>query len=560
MTPPSSSRTAADDDTGTGPDDGATTSEAADATGSPASDPGFFAWLRTLGIERRTGWLGGVCAGLAHRTGVDVVLVRGIVVVLACIGAPVVLLYAIAWALLPDEQGGIHVQELIRGRVTRALPGILAMFLVSFLPVAQGVWSAGALYWGDVGWDGAVARAAVTGIVLIGAAVLVVWLARRTTGAPVAATAPEGSRAESAAAPVVAAAAAPAAARPVAPEPGEEPQRPVDASDEELAEWRRQQEEWKRQRADWAAEQRRTQREQRQAEAHARALEAAHAAQERARIRRLAHPRAGAGAVFLVLGLGVVAAAVATLLASQARGMAGIAGAAWIIGAATLVLVLGLGTVVVALCRRRSGALAFLSMIAVLLLAVSLVVPSDRRLLFPGGSDIREPGRYAQVAGSVFINVEHTVGSPRVIDLWHWDGSLDVYLQEGATVRIDAASDQYLSLSLSENLEDGSHQQSSFDSPEGRTSVTFGAGAADVILKVWTHRSQISVATWGDEAIAVSREPEHRDRISAEGEQLEPLRAGESVSRAAEGSETGPQPEIGSEPESESATTEGVAP
>lgn len=542
MTPRSTASEAPADENPTPPVDppaDETATSGAPAADTRGSETAFFAWIRGLGLERRTGWLGGVCAGVAERIGVDPILVRGIVVVLAVIGAPVVLLYAIAWALLPDENGVIHVQELLRGTVTRALPAIVALFLLSFLPVTQGFWHVGALYFDDIGWRGAIARAAWAGVVLIAAIVLVVWLARRASGEPVQVPATTDDRPETV--PAAPAAAAPgagtaaladaAAPRAIVPDPGSEPPRPVDATDEELAEWKRQQEEWKRQRAEWAAEQRRTERERRQAEAHERAVEAADASRERARIRRLTNPRAGAGVVFLVLGVGVVAAAVATLLASQTRGLAGTASAAWIIGAATLVGVLGLGTVIVALCRRRSGGLAFFSMIAVLLLAFTVVVPSDRQLLLGGSNGaLYETGRYSVLGGRTYVEVDDHDGAGRVLDLWLWESTLDVFLQDGATVRIDAMTDgPRLSISLNEHLADSSLQISDFRGPGGRASVTFGDGNPDVIIKVWTQRQWISVSAWGSEPVAASVKPDSIDRISDRGDQLDPLTPGSPI-------------------------------
>jgi len=125
---------------------------------APPREPGFFGWLRRLDLPRRPGWLGGVCAGAAERLGVDPLLVRGVVVVIAVLGGPAALLYALAWFLLPDADGTIHAQELGRGRVSRAVPGIVGVFLLSFLPLAQGFWFTGAFYWGDPGWAGAALR------------------------------------------------------------------------------------------------------------------------------------------------------------------------------------------------------------------------------------------------------------------------------------------------------------------------------------------------------------------------------------------------------------------
>ena len=81
------------------------------------SAPGdrFFAWSAGLGVVRGDGWLGGVAAGLAARMRVDPLIVRGILVVAGLFGFPVLFLYAIAWALLPDLDERIPLQEAVRG-------------------------------------------------------------------------------------------------------------------------------------------------------------------------------------------------------------------------------------------------------------------------------------------------------------------------------------------------------------------------------------------------------------------------------------------------------------
>ncbi|WP_344690761.1 PspC domain-containing protein, partial [Microbacterium esteraromaticum] len=86
----------------------------------------FFAWVAGLGIARSDGWIGGVAAGLAARLRIDPLIVRGVLVVATLCGLPLVLVYALAWALLPDAEGRIHLRELIRGRFEPAQLGILA--------------------------------------------------------------------------------------------------------------------------------------------------------------------------------------------------------------------------------------------------------------------------------------------------------------------------------------------------------------------------------------------------------------------------------------------------
>jgi len=481
---------------GPGPD--GTGTQAPTAPGAEPGESGFFTWLRRLDVPRRAGWLGGVCAGVAERIGIDPLIVRGIVVVLAVVGAPIALVYAAAWFLLPDENGTIHAQELGHGRVTRALPGIVAVFLLSFLPLTQGFWYTGALYWSNLDWAGGVGRAVWTGVVLVVVIVLVVWLARRSQTEVQATPATTDDRPETvpafpadadaaaaAAAGVVAASVVVTPASPVA-DPGEPPAPPADASAEELAAWKRSQDEWQQQRAVWAAEQKRGERERRQAEASAQALAAMEASRERARIRKLTRPRASAGVVFLVLGLGLLAAALTAFAASKSPETTG---AEWMIGAAALVLTLGAGTVIVGLARRRSGALAFFSILSVLALAVAVVLPTDRQAIPLGASwgiSTVESGRYWQLAGYTSMYVQdRDAAEPPVIDLWQYTGSLNVDLAEGATLRVvfetDAAD---TSIWIQEQSLNGM-RTSTYRVTDGRLEFLVGSGTPDLVLHVW---------------------------------------------------------------------------
>ena len=521
---------------------------AASGTQSSPEDSGFFTWLRGLGLVRQAGWLGGVCGGIAARIGLDPLLVRGIAVVLTVVGAPVALLYAIAWFLLPDAHGTIHARELGHGRVTRALPGIVAVFLLSFLPLTQGFWYAGALYWGDLGWGGAAGRIIWTAVLLAGVIVLVVWLARRSSGEIPTTPATTDDRPETVpsfpaeaadAAPAAAFAASPpasavgasaAAAAPVA-DPGEPPAPPVDASAEELAAWKASQDEWQRQRAAWAAEQRRSERDRRQAEAHAQAVEAARFARERARIRRLTRPRASAGIVFLVLGVALVSGAIAAFTASLSPATRG---AEWMIGAAVLVLVLGLGTVAVALGRRRSGALAFFSILAVVALFAAVLVPTDRVTILPGaawGIDTSHDGRYAQLVGSTSLYVSDRDGEPVVIDLWQLAGNVQLDLQEGATVRLELttdARDQWVS--VQENTSGATQANVTQRSSEyrvsgGRLRLTAGPGDPDVVLRLWAGAgTRIFLYRWSETGSPLELDPgpDYTWEIDGDGHVIEP--------------------------------------
>lgn len=98
-------------------------------------------WVR--GDDR---WLGGCASGLAARYGVDPALVRGITLLLGFIGGAVVLLYGLAWLILPDRHGTRVLGALRRGAPQPALAVALGMILIGGLrplvwfPQARGGW------------------------------------------------------------------------------------------------------------------------------------------------------------------------------------------------------------------------------------------------------------------------------------------------------------------------------------------------------------------------------------------------------------------------------------
>ncbi len=128
-----------------------------DAQGNPAgpgvpphagAGSGFFGWVRSLRIVRgQDRWIGGVATGIAARTGLDVILVRGIFVVLAVFGGIGLLAYGLAWALLPEPDGRIHLESAGRGSWTSGMTGAL---IVSLL----GLWRPDAPFFGNSGGFG----------------------------------------------------------------------------------------------------------------------------------------------------------------------------------------------------------------------------------------------------------------------------------------------------------------------------------------------------------------------------------------------------------------------
>ncbi len=141
----------------------------AHGTGGDGSAPhgtgnGFFGWLRTLGLARGDAWVGGVCGGIAARLGIDPLIVRGIFVVAAVLGLPVLLVYAILWVLLPDRSGVIHLESLFHGRLEPPTIAALVIVLLSFVPVIP--WVSNLLLWSGGSWGG---------IYDIGGALSVLW-------------------------------------------------------------------------------------------------------------------------------------------------------------------------------------------------------------------------------------------------------------------------------------------------------------------------------------------------------------------------------------------------
>lgn len=102
---------------------------------------GFFGWIRSQGIYRgRERWVGGVASGIAQRLGVDPLIVRGVLIVLGVFAGVGVLLYGLAWALLPEPDGRIHLEEAGAGRWTAGMTGALVTTIIGLPGLGSGVW------------------------------------------------------------------------------------------------------------------------------------------------------------------------------------------------------------------------------------------------------------------------------------------------------------------------------------------------------------------------------------------------------------------------------------
>ncbi|KNC19949.1 hypothetical protein AC792_03535 [Arthrobacter sp. RIT-PI-e] len=142
------------------------------APSSPSSPSlsSFFRWIRGLGVTRTPErWIGGVSGAVAHRTGLDLALVRGLIVVLTIFGGIGILLYGVAWALLPEPDGRIHAEQAVRGTWTSGMTGATAFVVLGLLGpgiplVTEGNGAAWTLFW--VG----------------GAGLFVYWIVNRSSG------------------------------------------------------------------------------------------------------------------------------------------------------------------------------------------------------------------------------------------------------------------------------------------------------------------------------------------------------------------------------------------
>lgn len=119
----------------------------------PRTGTDFFGWVRGLGIVRGGDrWMGGVASGLAHRWGVDPILVRGLFIVAAIFLGVGVLAYGVLWLLLPEADGRIHAQEAAHGRWTAGMTGGLIVTILGLGGARAGFWfgerGIGGAFWG----------------------------------------------------------------------------------------------------------------------------------------------------------------------------------------------------------------------------------------------------------------------------------------------------------------------------------------------------------------------------------------------------------------------------
>ncbi len=142
---------------------------------------GFFDSLRRMNLPRsQERWIGGVAGGIGARLRIDPLIVRGVFLVITLFGGLGLLVYGLAWALLPEAADGrIHLQEAIRGRFDAALVGAIVFTVIGLSRV--GFW-----------WDGWFGIPYMIGMVALVALVVVVVAAVRSSGSSPSSTAQPG--------------------------------------------------------------------------------------------------------------------------------------------------------------------------------------------------------------------------------------------------------------------------------------------------------------------------------------------------------------------------------
>ncbi|MFC4244322.1 PspC domain-containing protein [Gryllotalpicola reticulitermitis] len=477
-------------------------SEPTSSSPRPAESNRFFTWLRGLGIARADGWAGGVCGGIALRTGLDPLIVRGIAVVIAILGGPALFFYAVAWLLLPDTHGEIHLERMLRGIFDAPLIAIAVLVALTFVPFTQGVWWLGGHITGAVWWLAAPAEAlrVLWNLAIVAAIVwFLVWLGIRYRNAPpgsrpfgrprgsAPAPAPAGSTdagytdagsgaagsgpagSGTAGSAGAAAAAEGTAAFTTTPNgttettatmspttthtgaPGTEAPGAPPVNDD-LARWRQQYAAWREQHAAWQEQQRaasQSERTARSAESRARSQAYAAEAAERRRVRAAANPRAAGWVVALVLGAALVAGGIAGTVAAADAGLARYAAP---IGLATALMVIGLGMVVAGIARRRSGALATLAIVTVVIGLGSFGWPVHDSAA--GFTQLRadRDASVSQFAGQIEVDAAAADlgGGTRTIHVTQTFGAVAVYVGDGvdAHVRVTSAGSRIRSVQL----------------------------------------------------------------------------------------------------------------
>ncbi|PWC06247.1 PspC domain-containing protein [Mycetocola zhujimingii] len=436
----------------------------------PAPQGTFFDWIRGTGIGRSDdAWLGGVAGGIARHTGLDPLIVRGVILVVALLGGPALFLYAIAWALLPDSSGRIYTERALRGIFDPAMIAIIILVTLAFLPFMQGIWWRGAPdAWNMPRWLESTLSTGWTLALIAGLIWLTVVIARRVPSSRTQAPGqPEPrSHADFWTSPAQAAPAAPtegptatsagpstdstpdAGANATAPQgfvptsaanpTGAEPwfataEAAHSATDQGTRVYG----------AVWNPPQRPDAAER---EAERRRRAAIHAEQRREHEERYRSRQPGAAFVSISLGLAVLTG----VFVAIALGYTTMSETAVVIGTGSALGVLALATIIAGIRGRESGWLGFFAVVAVLALLFVGVFPRGTAVSVFGNTTwhvIDAPADstsgFAMAAGSPTLDLsaldDPGAETGGTVDLWLAAGTVDLVLPEDAPVILEVA-------------------------------------------------------------------------------------------------------------------------
>ncbi|MEO6020113.1 MAG: PspC domain-containing protein [Knoellia sp.] len=81
-------------------------------------------------------WFAGVCSGIARRVDVDPILIRAAFIALTLFGGLGIVLYLVAWLLLPDDDGRIMAREALSNDGSGSATGAIVLTVIAVLVLA----------------------------------------------------------------------------------------------------------------------------------------------------------------------------------------------------------------------------------------------------------------------------------------------------------------------------------------------------------------------------------------------------------------------------------------
>jgi phage shock protein PspC (stress-responsive transcriptional regulator) len=461
----------------------------------------FFDWIRGAGLTRTDdGWLAGVAGGIARRTGLDPLIIRGIVLVVAILGGPALFLYAVAWALLPDRSGRIHAERAIQGIFDLAMVAIGVLVVLTFVPFMQGIWWQGAPdFWNMPGWLESTLRSGWVLALVAGLVWLTVVIARRTPAGSAAtpesrphadfwtsSATPTDSSTFAAPAGFPAGASAPAGA-PAA--PGFTPGVPTASA-------------WyatpaaahAASGATWSP----SGSGQAEREAQRRQRDAARAQQRREHEERYRRRQPGAAFVSISLGLALLAG----VFTAVALGYTTLSDAAVLVGVGTALGVIALATILAGIRGKESGSLGFFAVVAILVLLFTGIFPRGTAVSVVGNTtwEVTDAAPdsttgFSMAAGSPTLDLsaldERGADVGGVVELWLGAGTVDLVLPEDVPVVLEVAGGV---AGLSYTDTDGDHRERG--APIYREVVRFGDTSDEetTTVRIWLGAGSVDIA------------------------------------------------------------------